>query len=134
MWLLESAKRGVLLSTVALAAIACTGTIGGSGGPRGGPGVGGPAGECAVDIKARPGLRLSSVQYVNTIRDLVGDAGFHADLEDESGLITKRAIRQLRDAAEIVVARRDQWTRTVFPCDTTGPEDPGCRDAFIDDF
>jgi hypothetical protein len=131
MWLFESAKRGVLLSTVALAAIACTGAIGGSGGPRGGPG---PAGQCAVDIKARPGLRLSSVQYVNTIRDLVGDAGFYADLEDEPGLITKRAIRQLRDAAEMVVARRGQWTRTVFPCDTTGSEDIGCRDTFIDDF
>jgi hypothetical protein len=96
--------------------------------------VDGPAGECALDIKARPGLRLSSVQYINTIRDLVGDASFHAELEDESGLITQRATRQLRDAAELVVARRAQWTRSVFPCDTTGSEDLGCRDAFIDEF
>ena len=107
--------------------MACTGNIGdiGSGGPRG---------QCGLDIKARPGLRLSSVQYVNTIRDLVGDASFDADLEDEPGLITKRAIRQLRDGAEAVVARRGEWTRKVFQCDTTGSEDLKCRDAFIDDF
>jgi hypothetical protein len=130
-------KRGGLLSSLTLAVIAatllssagCTGNIG-DGRPRGG----GPATQCAVDIKARPGLRLSSVQYINTVRDLVGDDGFEADLEDEPGLITKRAARQLRDAAEDIIARRDRWTRDVFPCDTTGAEDLACRDAFIDSF
>lgn len=133
----EPRKGGGLLSSLALAAIAatllsgagCTGNIG-DGGPRGG----GPATQCGVDIKARPGLRLSSVQYINTIRDLVGDDGFEAELEDEPGLITQRAARQLRDAAEKIIARRGQWTREVFPCDTNGAEDLGCRDAFIDGF
>jgi hypothetical protein len=132
-------KWGGLLSSLALAAIAatllsgagCTGTIGGA--PDGRSGVR-PTTQCAVDIKARPGLRLSSVQYINTIRDLVGDDGFEAELEDEPGLITQRAARQLRDAAEDIIARRGQWTREVFPCDTSGAEDLGCRDAFIDGF
>jgi hypothetical protein len=79
------------------AVIGCTGGIGdgafgdgASGGPRG---DGSPT-QCSGDIKTRPGLRLSSVQYVNTIRDLVGDDGFEAELEDEPGLITQRATRQ----------------------------------------
>jgi hypothetical protein len=127
----------VLLSSVAFAVIGCTGRIGdgafgdgASGGPRG---DGSPT-QCSGDIKTRPGLRLSSVQYVNTIRDLVGDDGFEAELEDEPGLITQRATRQLRDGAETIVARRNQWAYDVFPCETGGAEDLGCRDAFIDSF
>lgn len=135
--MIKSVNRGVLLSSVAFAVIGCTGRIGdgafgdgASGGPRG---DGSPT-QCSGDIKTRPGLRLSSVQYVNTIRDLVGDDGFEAELEDEPGLITQRATRQLRDAAETIVARRNQWAYDVFPCDTGGAEDLGCRDAFIDSF
>lgn len=134
--LFEAGKGGFVLSLVAFVATACSGNIGdvGPGDAPGGPGSGVPGEQCSLEIEARPGLRLSSVQYLNTVRDLFGDTGFHADLEDEPGLVTKRGIRQLRDAAEAVVARRGEWTRAVFPCDTNGSEDLVCRDAFIETF
>jgi len=119
--------------TSAAFAAGCIGTIGGDdeAGPMDGPGV---SPECALDMEVRPGLRLSSSQYVNAVRDLFGVSDFEAELEDEPGLITKRAVRQLSDAAASIVARRADWTEEVFPCDTAGTADLACLDAFIDGF
>ena len=115
----------------------CLGTIGGDGdaaGAKGGPGGLGPQTQCGLDIESRAGMRLTSQQYVASLWDLFGDAGFDAELENEPGLITKRAVRQLRDGAAAVVSRRGEWTEDVFPCDTSGAADTACVDAFIDGF
>lgn len=80
-----------------------------------------------------PLRRLTPEQFNNTIRDLTGDLTFEAELEPADGAITERAVRQLRDAAELVLTRRDQWTLEVIPC---SPEtaDLACAESMIADF
>jgi hypothetical protein len=85
-------------------------------------------------VSPRPMLRLTPLEYENTMRDLLGDPGFTAEYDELEPVITERAVRQIRNGAEEAMARRDQWTTSVYACDLAGPEDPGCVDAFLDDF
>lgn len=118
----------------ALAGAGCIGNIGGDDAADGAGVPPGPSTQCALDMEARPGLRLTAKQYNNSVRDLLGLASFDAELEEEPGHITKLGVRQLADGAEQATDRRAEWTRTVFPCDTNGAEDLDCVDAFIDGF
>jgi hypothetical protein len=77
---------------------------------------------------------LSPQQYENTLRDLVGDGELSLEYDDDGEVITERGVRQLRSAAEKVVARRPQWSETVFPCDVTGARDDECARQFTDTF
>ena len=107
------------------------------GGPGAGPGAGGGplvCGDGAVHVSARPLRRLTPEQYTNTIRDLTGDASIELNVDDEGIVLTERGVRQLRDAADAVLARRDRWTASVFPCDVDGAADDACATAFIDGF
>lgn len=85
-------------------------------------------------VEIVPLRRLSADQYRNTIRDLLGDPALEFVLDDVEGPITELAVRQIRDAAEIAVSRRDAWGVDVFPCDVAGPADDACVDTFIDTF
>jgi len=117
-----------------LAGVGCIGNIGGDGDRSAPTPQNEPASQCALDLEVRPGLRLTEAQYVASVRDLLGDPGYEAQLEAEPGLITQRAVRQLQDAAATAVSRRSSWTQEVFPCDTTGPEDLACVETFIEGF
>jgi hypothetical protein len=79
--LFQPVKRGVLLSSLALGVIACTGDIGGGGVDRGGGGgppvesVFGPITcEDPSTVGEAPLRRLSVQQYANVLRDLFGSA------------------------------------------------------------
>jgi Protein of unknown function (DUF1592)/Protein of unknown function (DUF1588)/Protein of unknown function (DUF1595)/Protein of unknown function (DUF1585) len=87
-----------------------------------------------AEVTVMPLRRLSGEQWIQTIRDLTGDSAFDAEVDTDEGNITERTVRQLRDASELVVMRRAEWTESVFPCDTTGNEDLACVDSFIDGF
>lgn len=91
-------------------------------------------GYAAADVAVMPLRRLNAAQWLQTVRDLTGDPTFDAALDDDPDVITERTVRQLRDAAEMVIYRRAEWTEEVFPCDTTGSEDMACFDAFLDGF
>lgn len=96
-----------------------------------------PTDPCAgttVALADLPLRRLSSAQYTATVRDLLGDPGFAAPLDDDAQVITERGVRQLRDAAEQAIARKAEWSRDVFPCDTAGPRDEACVRELITDF
>ncbi|MFP6685090.1 MAG: DUF1592 domain-containing protein [Polyangiaceae bacterium] len=105
----------------------------------GGSGNDGPPGPKAcsaetLELPPVPLRRLTSRQFNNTLRDLVGDPDFEADVDDTDGLITERIVRQYRDAAEDLTQRREQWQREVFPCDISGDEDLDCLANFIQGF
>ena len=122
--------------------LACDGQIadprgsGGAGGGPGGPGGGGAAlcEEGVPSVEARELRRLTPAQLRNTLRDLVGDPGLEPNIDDDANVLTERGVRQLRTAAELIVSRRDHWTRTVFPCDPAGPADDACAEQMVDDF
>ncbi len=82
----------------------------------------------------RPLRRLTPEQYQNTMRDLLGDPGFVAEYDATEPVITERAVRQLRDGAELALGRRAEWSAPVFPCDIEGASDDACADGFIDEF
>jgi hypothetical protein len=87
-----------------------------------------------VSVASRPIRRLTPVQYVNTMRDLLGDPGFDADYDDIEAVPTERGIRQLRSGAESAIARIEAWSAAQVPCDLDGPEDAACPQAVIDTF
>jgi hypothetical protein len=92
---------------------------------------------CAAGIPTvspRPLRRLTPEQYVNTMRDLLGDPGFSPDVDDDAPILTERGVRQLRASAELAITRRDDWTRPVIPCDLGGPADDACAAALLDGF
>ena len=91
-------------------------------------------GYAAADVAIMPLRRLNAAQWLQTVRDLTGDPAFDAALDDDPDVITERTVRQLRDAAELVIYRRAEWTEEVFPCDISGSEDMACLDAFLDGF
>lgn len=95
---------------------------------------GGEPGACAAEIHGRALQRLEPVQYRNTIRDLFGDADFEPTYDDEAEVTTERGVRQFRSDAESIIARRDSWTTSVFPCATDGSPDDACVEQFITDF
>lgn len=82
-------------------------------------------------VAPRPLRRLTPDQYANTMRDLLGDPGFVAEYDATEPVITERAVRQLRDGAELALSRRSEWTASVFPCDIAGPADDACAEAFV---
>lgn len=133
-------RFSVLLPALAAALAVGQGCVGniGDGGAEGAGDVPGSApqtcGGEVVAVESIPLRRLNAEQYLNTLRDLTGDEGLTFELEDMEGVITERAVRQLRDLSELVVERSADWTREVFPCDVSGPEDNACVDAFISDF
>jgi hypothetical protein len=118
------------------------GTIGADpAGPRGAPTRSTPSSPTAItcepgaiDVGARPMRRLSPFEYVETVRALVGDPGLGAIYDDASPAITERGVRQLREQSEAVLARRAEWTETVFPCDLSGAGEPSCITSFLDGF
>jgi hypothetical protein len=91
-------------------------------------------GACAAEIHGRTLQRLDPVQYRNTMRDLFGDPEFEPTYDDEADVTTERGVRQFRSDAEAVVARRESWTATVYPCATDGSPDDACVEQFITDF
>lgn len=114
----------------------CVGNIG-DGGLEGIDGPGSEPESCdgtIVPVEVVPLRRLTAEQYQNTLRDLLGDAELSFELEDAEGPITERAVRQLRDAGELVVSRQASWTTEVFPCEVTGEGSNACLATFIDSF
>lgn len=114
----------------------CVGNIG-DGGAAGIDGPGSEPESCdgaVVPVEVVPLRRLTAAQYQNTLRDLLGDPELTFELEEAEGPITERAVRQLRDAGELVVSRQSAWTKEVFPCDVTGEGSSECVAAFIDSF
>jgi hypothetical protein len=87
-----------------------------------------------AQVNPVPLRRLSPEQYINSMRDLLGDPSLEIELEQSGEIITERAVRQLRDGAEIALSRRANWTKEVFPCDTSGAADQACVEAFVDGF
>lgn len=124
-----------LVGVLALVAQGCVGNIGGDSDGVHGPGSGPQScdGE-VVPVAHVPLRRLDAEQYLNTLRDLFGDPEIDFALEDADGAITERAVRQIRDGAEIVASRRANWTAEVYPCDVDGQADDACVDTFIDGF
>jgi hypothetical protein len=124
---------GLGLSVGLAAAQGCIGNIGGGpGNPESQPQS---CGGVVVPVERVPLRRLTAEQFRNTVRDLFGDQEFDPELEEATDeTITERAVRQLRDAAELAVERRGSWTAEVFPCDVSGAADEACLDAFIDGF
>lgn len=147
------AGRSIALAT-ALCGAGCYAGLGAGGGGADGADDGGPGGSaddggsgggtdgdpsavCNDDIpKALPTplRRLSPRQYQNTIRDLFGDDAFVPTYDDLEIIATERGVRQLRGDAEAVLARREAWTKPVFPCDTAGATDDACAQDFITSF
>jgi hypothetical protein len=126
----------LLCASIALAP-GCVGNIGDGGAEGGVDGPGSEPQSCGgevVPVESVPLRRLTAEQYLNTLRDLTGDEGLTFELEDMEGVVTERAVRQMRDLGELVVERRAEWTREVFPCDVTGTAQDSCVDAFISDF
>ncbi len=85
-------------------------------------------------VATRPIRHLTPDEYANTLRDLFGDPGLVPSFDDETAVLTEHGAYELRDTAELVVSRRSSWTRTVIPCDTSGPADDSCAEALLDDF
>jgi hypothetical protein len=135
---LARVKRHAYLAPVLMAALAIAqGCVGDIGAGAAGAVLGQPqsCGGDVVPVTALAMRRLTPDQYLNTVRDLLGDPDFIVELEEPEGdTITERAVRQFRDAAEIAFDRRDLWTVDVFGCDITGSANPTCVDEFISDF
>ncbi len=135
--------RTLVTVSITLSLVGCDGLIGDPGaapgsGPGGGSGPGSlddPGALCNAGIPAvapRGLRRLTPEQYTNTVRDLLGDPGFAPDVDDTEEIITERGVRQFRTAAELAITRQAQWTRAVFPCDTSGATDDACASEMID--
>jgi hypothetical protein len=93
-----------------------------------------PSEACAAQIALQPLQRLTPRQYRNVVRDLVGDPDLDPAYADDAIVPTQLGVRQLRSGAELVLARREQWGRPVFPCATDGAADDACAETFIADF
>ena len=131
-WLLAALLAGGVGS-----AQCCVGNIGDApdGSSLSGPGVTPQTcGDGMLTIAEVPLRRLSRAQYRNTLRDLFGDAELDFELEDGPGVITERAVRQIRTAAELAITRQGQWTKPVFPCALNGEGSTECTDEFINTF
>jgi hypothetical protein len=124
----------LLLAALAASTPACIGNIGD------GPGDGADERQpqsCdpgTAQVAPVPVRRLTPAQYQNTLRDLLCDTDLEIELEESGDIITERAVRQLRDVAELIITRRANWTNEVYPCDTSGAPDQACVEAFVDGF
>jgi hypothetical protein len=128
--------RRIAVSAALLLLLACEGRLeGGPARPAGTTPVTPTACDLGVpEVAPAPLRRLTTAQYRNTVRDLLGDAEYAPVLDDDAPVITERGVRQLRNAAELAVERRASWSRAVFPCDTSGAADDACMTAFVDAF
>src|SRR5450432_1567986 len=138
----------------ALAGLGCTGRIDGGGagvvGPGGsgaGTGAAGTAVNSGPSKPAAPLRRLSSLQYNNTVRDLLGDTTKPADLfESEEVLgtfsgsaalarVSPIAADQYRAAAETLSATAVTHLSTLVTCTPTdAATEEACAKTFITDF
>lgn len=75
--------------------------------------------------------RLTPREYRATLADLVGVADVDATYDGTAAVLGIREVRQLRDDAEALVDRVDEWTPGLVPCDPTGPEDAACAAGTI---
>lgn len=117
------------------------GAGGGTSGPTGAGGAGVPPGSISVDgVSARQFQRLSRVEYLNTVRDLLGDTGtsikdLPADQVDASGFNTGGVVavvdaRQLMNAAEAIGQRLLPRLAAMAAC-MPGQPDGDCAATFI---
>ncbi len=86
------------------------------------------------EIASRPLVRLSPLQYRNTVEDLFGIEDFDPVYDDAEVIPTERGIRQFRDDARAILSVRDAWTVDVYGCDTSGAADTQCAEAFVERF
>lgn len=123
----------VLLAAGAVAEGGCVGSIGdraGGDGNGSGPAVDGA--HPGLDVASSAIRRMTPNQYVNSVRDLLGDADLELDLDADTGqAVTLLGAQKLNAAADYVASRSDVWGATVFPCDTTGDGSSACADELI---
>lgn len=84
-------------------------------------------------VTPRAMRRLTPEQYANTMRDLLGDTELLLEYDDIETTPSERGIRQLRGDAEAAIARIEQWSAGLVPCDIHGAEDAACPGAAIDE-
>ena len=119
-----------------------TGTGNGSG--NGSGSIGGGSSGAPADPNAAgpmPLRRLTSREYNNTVRDLLGDTsnpanGFPVDHDSDflfrrAGIVSTTDLDSLKDAAEATAAGVEAKATTLAPC--SGAED-ACAKKFINDF
>ena len=137
-WLAAGCYSGLELGPKGAAAgdSAGSGSTGDGDGADSGGGDSQPPALCngAPGVSPRPMMRLSPIEYENTMRDLLGDPDFVAEYDEFEPVISERAVRQLRNGAETALERSDHWTAPVYPCELGEAEEPGCVDGFLDDF
>lgn len=93
-----------------------------------------PVPACLAEMAYRPIRRLTPEQLRNTQRDLFGDPQLEPPYDDRGDFISSTGVRTLRASAEYALARSDQWTEQVFPCDLDGADDRACAQTFVEDF
>src|SRR5262245_21080256 len=104
---------GTPLLALTLGTAACVGNIGGKGGDASDkPVVGAPDGaHPGLDVASAGIRRLTPKQYVNSVRDLLGDAQLEIDLDADTGeAVTLLGAEKLNAAADFIVSRSDSWT------------------------
>ena len=159
-WPLRFVSRSTMAAAACLSlTLACSGEIGGGGpaGPPGsGPGGSGPTistpltcSDRVTDVDATPLRRLTNIEYVNTVSDLLGDVSslnltFAAELTTEHFPFLNNAgaqqtppelAHQYLDAAEKIAT--DTVTNRlsrVLTCDPAAAGEPACATTFITSF
>ncbi|WP_438022714.1 DUF1592 domain-containing protein [Sorangium sp. So ce233] len=136
----------------ALAAASCTGVLGGSGDAEGRPGgstapeagfENSPADPTSAGVKVL--RRLSGREYLNTVRDLLGDTTLRINdvpVENDDpvlayhlpGPIDKLSAELLRDAAEKLAANAASRLDALVPCDAQSDGEEECARQFATEF
>ncbi|WP_437328033.1 DUF1592 domain-containing protein [Sorangium sp. So ce381] len=146
----------------ALAAASCTGVLGGPGDAEerpGGPGDveerpggsvapdpsfdGTPADPTSAGVKVL--RRLSGREYLNTVRDLLGDTTLHLNdvpVENDDpvlgyhlpGPVDKLNAELFRDAAEKLAANAASRLSALVPCDAQSAGEAACARQFVTEF
>jgi len=124
-----------LLGSLVLAAPACVGNIGDRGNDGSSKVPGADGAHPGLDVAPAGLRRLTPAQYLNSARDLLGDAQLELDLDPDTGqAVTLLGAEKLNAAADFIVSRSDAWTKEIFPCDTSGEGTSACVDEFIATF
>jgi len=122
-----------LLGSLSLT-VACVGNIGDRAGEddKNAPANGAHPG---LDVAWAGIRRMTPAQYLNSARDLLGDADLDLELDADTGeAMTLLGAEKLNAAADFIASRSDAWASDVFPCDTSGEGTPECVDQFIQTF